>query len=37
MQINVKKKNKLKNVKHIIKLDIILKNITRIKLVKSME
>ena len=37
MQINVKKKNKLKNVKHVIKLDIILKNVTKIRFVKSAE
>ncbi len=37
MQINIKKKNKLKNVKHVIKFDIILKNVIEIKLVKSAE
>ncbi len=37
MQMNVKKKNKQKNVKHMTKLNIILKNITKIKLVKSVK
>ncbi len=37
MQMNIKKKNRLKNIKHVIKLDTILKNVTEIKLVKSAE
>ncbi len=37
IQINVKKKNKSKNVKYVIKLDTVLKNITEIKLVKSVK
>ncbi len=37
MQMNVKKKNKLKNVKYVIKLNIILKNAIKIKFVKSVE
>ncbi len=37
MQMNVKKKNKPKNVKHVIKLDIILKNAIEIKFVKSVK
>jgi len=35
--MNVKKKNKLKNVKHVIKLNTILRNVTKIKLVKSVK
>ena len=37
IQMNARKKNKLKNVKYVIKLDIILKNVTKIKFVKSAE
>ncbi len=37
MQMNVKKKNKSKNIKYIIILDIIQKNVIEIKLVKSMK
>jgi len=35
--MNAKKKNKSKNVKHVIKLNITLKNIIEIKLVKNAE
>jgi len=35
--MNVKKKNKSKNIKYIIILDIIQKNVIEIKLVKSMK